>query len=96
MASLQQTLMLKFSNDPTPFAYQVSIETYLHFEHLTELQSIPQEAKASILSKIQDFEEVLRAKSLQQQILAWVRETKQKITFQDCLEEAQNSLRDLL
>lgn len=89
------TLMLPFSDDPVPYAYQVSEETFYMFEHLSELDSIPQETKASTLRKIHNFESKLQARKLQAQIDAYLEELRLELRMEERKSSAMNQARNL-
>lgn len=92
---MSYTLMLKFSEDAVPYAYQVSMETFHEYEHLTKLSEIPQQAKPSILRQISDYENNLQAQKLQAQIEAHMEELRLELRMEERTTSAMNQARKL-
>lgn len=89
------TLMLKFSEDAVPYAYQVFEETFRHFEYLTKISEIPQEDKPSILRQIADYSSKVNAQKLQAQIEAHIEELRFELEMEERKTSAMNQARKL-
>ena len=89
------TLMLKFSEDAVPYAYQVSMETFYEYEHLTKLSEIPQTQKQSTIRQITNYESKLQARKLQAQIEAHMEKLRQELRMEERKSSAMNQARKL-
>lgn len=92
---MYEVLKLNFSEDATPYAYQVPMETFHEFEHLTKLSSIPQEQKTFIIRQITDHCNELQARKLQAQIEAHMKELRLELQMEERITSAMNQARKL-
>lgn len=92
---MYEVLIIKFSEDAIPYAYQVPIETFHEFEHITKLSSIPQEQKTSIIRQITDHCNDLQARKLQAQIEAHMEESRLKLRMEERTTSAMNQASNL-
>lgn len=86
-------LMLRFQDHPTPFAYQVSYETYQEFSHLESITNL--QNKPSVLRQIERFEKAVLQKRLQTQIEEWEARTKSEIAIAQRVEDSRENLKGL-
>ena len=86
-------LMLHFEDDPTPFAYQVSHETYQEFSHLEVIMNL--QNKPSVLKQIERFEKAVLQKRLQTQMEEWEAKTKAEIAIAQRVEDSRETLKGI-
>lgn len=86
-------LMLHFQDDPTPFAYQVSYETYQEFSHLEVIMNLMN--KPAVLRQIEKFEKAVLQKRLQTQIKEWEAKTKSEIAIAQRVEDSRETLKGI-
>lgn len=86
-------LMLHFEDGSTPFAYQVSYETYQEFSHLEVIMNL--QNKPSVLKQIERFEKAVLQKRLQTQIEEWEAKTKAEIAIAQRVEDSRETLKGI-
>lgn len=86
-------LMLRFQDHPTPFAFQVSYETYQEFSHLEKIIDLGD--KPAVLRQIEKFEKVVLQKRLQTQMEEWEAKTKSEIAITQRVEDSRETLKGI-
>ena len=86
-------LMLHFQDDPTPFAYQVSYDTYQEFSHLEVIMNLMN--KPAVLRQIEKFEKAVLQKRLQTQMEEWEAKTKSEIAIAQRVEDSREILKGI-
>ena len=88
-----RVLMLNFQDHPSPFAYQVSLETFQEFSHLEKVIDLGN--KPSVLKQIEKFEKAVLQKRLQTQMEEWEAQIRAEIAITQRVEDSRETLKGI-